>query len=602
MTRHARLARDASHDAPPPPPGRVRCAVYTRKSSEEGLDQAFNSLDAQREAGLDYIRSQKHQGWVAVSDSGGGGFDDGGYSGGNTDRPGLARLLAEIDAGRIDVVVVYKVDRLSRSLADFARLMQLFDERGVSFVSVTQQFNTTTSMGRLTLNMLLSFAQFEREVTGERIRDKIAATMKKGLWTHGTPPLGYRRALPTEPAGIHVVPDEAAVVRQIFEGYAAKASLVALAQDLAARDVFTRSLVSKAGVERGRRRFTATALYKVLTNPVYIGKITHTRRASARGEVRTEVYDGVHEPIIARELWDRVQDRMQRAKRDERVRWTHTHLLRGKLRTAEGFAMSPSNTKRRDSSGAAAPPYLYYVSQKAMKHGYASCPIKSVNAACLDDVVRGMVLDEAASKGHQSTFDDPSKRDAVVRDLVREVVVGPERLTVTIDAAALRSLERDPAAQPGSSSAPPRRCVFTPSVVDDGDSITLALDVRIRKLDGRRLLVAPSGQDLLATHGRDGASGRTAARAPDPTIVRAIGLAYAALRLILAEHLSLDEAARRLAVPRSTVKYVLPIAQLGPVPLHAALTGSLPPRTTVKRLLRVARELDWQKQQERMGR
>ncbi|MFG0249348.1 MAG: recombinase family protein, partial [Phycisphaeraceae bacterium JB051] len=263
-----------------------RCAIYTRKSHEEGLDQAFNSLDAQREAGLDYIRSQKHEGWQAIDTQ----YDDGGYSGGNIQRPAIQQLIEDIKHGSIDVVVVYKVDRLSRSLHDFAQLMKLFDEHQVCFVSVTQQFNTTTSMGRLTLNMLLSFAQFEREVTSERIRDKLAATKKKGLWVTGQPPLGYK----VIDKHLHIHPDEVKLVEKIFRGYLESQSLLELAELLNAQGHNTKQWTSTRGITHGGKPLTPKYLYRVLTNPVYIGKITHNQH----------VWPGIHKPIIPRKLWD----------------------------------------------------------------------------------------------------------------------------------------------------------------------------------------------------------------------------------------------------------------------------------------------------------
>src|SRR5262245_31517338 len=235
----------------------VRCAIYTRKSSAEGLAQAFNSLEAQREAGVDYVKSQKHEGWEVVRAR----YDDGGFSGATMQRPALERLLADIESGDIDVVVVYKVDRLSRSLGDFAQMMQRFDRHGVSFVSVTQQFNTTNSMGRLTLNMLLSFAQFERDIAGERIRDKLAATRKKGMWVSGQPPLGYRLQKEGEERKLYVVPEEAVLVRKIFSGYLETPSLIDLAERLNAAGHTTKGFRSKTGRSHGDRRLTNKYLY-----------------------------------------------------------------------------------------------------------------------------------------------------------------------------------------------------------------------------------------------------------------------------------------------------------------------------------------------------
>ncbi|QYU68920.1 recombinase family protein [Leptolyngbya sp. 15MV] len=440
----------------------VRCAVYTRKSSEEGLDMAFNSLDAQREAGLDYIKSQKHQGWTAITTA----YDDGGYSGGSTDRPGLQRLLDDIRKGRVDVVVVYKVDRLSRSLADFARLMQTFDEHNVSFVSVTQQFNTTTSMGRLTLNMLLSFAQFEREVAGERIRDKIAATKRKGVWVCGQPPVGYR--LPCEGDAdfvpgdrtLRVIEPEAELVRAIFNGYLELGSLVDLAARLNAEGHTTKSWTSSRGKIHGGRPLTAAFLYRVLTNPVYIGKIAHTRgRNNKSVSKQTEVHQGHHQPIIDQATWDSVHARMGTIERESRHKWTHTHLLKGKIRTSEGHAMSPGSVQRpvskrddcrRVRGDTARRIVRYYVSQKAVKQGFMTCPIKTINAAHIDDLIRGLVLDHLKNHHHANLRDQqPETRDRWIREVVHRVVVATDRITVEliheriaacVDAARIRKL------------------------------------------------------------------------------------------------------------------------------------------------------------------
>ncbi|WP_435626294.1 recombinase family protein [Candidatus Ferrigenium straubiae] len=270
----------------------LNCAIYTRKSSEEGLEQDFNSLDAQREACEAFVLSQQHEGWRAIATQ----YDDGGYSGGNMDRPALKRLLEDIDNKRIQVVVVYKVDRLTRSLADFAKIVERFDVRGVSFVSVTQQFNTTSSMGRLTLNVLLSFAQFEREVTGERIRDKIAASKQKGMWMGGTPPIGYRGNART----LEVEESSASLIRHIFSRYLALGSVHELKRELDAENRVAPNRVSNAGNTYGGVRFSRGQLYRILTNPIYIGQIAH----------REKTYIGQHSRIIDPELWDAVQAKM----------------------------------------------------------------------------------------------------------------------------------------------------------------------------------------------------------------------------------------------------------------------------------------------------
>jgi site-specific DNA recombinase len=275
-----------------------RCAIYTRKSSEEGLEQDYNSLHAQREACEAFIRSQAGEGWRLVKTA----YDDGGFSGGSMERPGLQQLLADIRTGQVDTVVVYKVDRLTRSLTDFARMVEVFDARGVSFVAVTQQFNTTTSMGRLTLNVLLSFAQFEREVIGERIRDKIAASKRKGIWMGGFPPLGYD----VRERKLIINHDQAETVKGIFERYLELGSVRLLASDLRQRGIVSSARVSKRRSTRGGREFSRGALYHLLCNPIYVGEIRH----------KSDRYPGQHEAIVSRDLWDRVQRQL----RDRRAR------------------------------------------------------------------------------------------------------------------------------------------------------------------------------------------------------------------------------------------------------------------------------------------
>jgi site-specific DNA recombinase len=269
----------------------IRCAVYTRKSTEEGLEQEFNTLDAQRECGESFIRSQAAEGWQCLAER----YDDGGFSGGNMDRPALKRLLTDIEAGKVDAVLVYKVDRLSRSLLDFAKMMDLFDRHHVAFVSVTQQINSATSMGRLMLNVLLSFAQFEREIIGERTRDKIAAARRKGKWAGGHPILGYD----IDPRALKLIvnEDEAAQVRAIFELYLQHERLVAVIVELNRRGWVNKRWVTRKGQIRGGKPFTKTSIHKLLTNVTYIGKVRH----------KNELHDGEQPALIAPEVWQRVQ-------------------------------------------------------------------------------------------------------------------------------------------------------------------------------------------------------------------------------------------------------------------------------------------------------
>ncbi|WP_242141145.1 recombinase family protein [Sphingomonas sp. TREG-RG-20F-R18-01] len=277
-----------------------RCAIYTRKSSDEGLDQAFNSLDAQREAGEAYVKSQAHEGWKLLSTR----YDDGGFSGGSLERPALQRLLADLDAGRIDVVVVYKIDRLTRSLADFARIVERLDARGASFVSVTQSFNTTSSMGRLTLNVLLSFAQFEREVTGERIRDKIAASKARGMWMGGVPPFGYDLPTPGTRT-LRVNPVEAAVVCTIYERYVEVGSVHRLVQLLAAEGVVSKRHETARGRVFGGVAFGRGALLHLLRNRTYLGQIVHKDRC----------HEGEHDAIVPLALFERVHHKLESSRR-----------------------------------------------------------------------------------------------------------------------------------------------------------------------------------------------------------------------------------------------------------------------------------------------
>jgi site-specific DNA recombinase len=338
---------------------KLRCAVYTRKSSEEGLDQEFNSLDAQREACEAYIASQRPEGWVLVHDR----YDDGGVSGGTLDRPALKRLLADIENGLVDVVVVYKIDRLSRSLMDFARLVEVFDANEVTFVSVTQSFNTTTSMGRLTLNVLLSFAQFEREVIGERIRDKFAASRARGMWMGGWAPLGYD----VRDRKLVVNKAEAALVRRIVERFLKLGSATKLVGELA-----------EDGIRNKRGKpMDKGFLYKLLNNRLYLGEAVHKGTA----------YPGEHEAIIGQDLWDKVHGILQESprRRASKARAQTPALLKGLTFGPTGHAMVPTHTRRRGRL------YRYYVSTAVLKSVRDACPIGRVPAGEMEAAVIGQV-------------------------------------------------------------------------------------------------------------------------------------------------------------------------------------------------------------------
>ncbi len=339
----------------------VRCAIYTRKSTEEGLEQEFNSLDAQREAGEAYIASQKSAGWVCLPDQ----YDDGGFTGGNMDRPAFQRLMNDAAAGKIDCVVVYKVDRFSRSLLDFTRVMARLEESGVTFVSVTQQFNTTTSMGRLTLNILLSFAQFEREIISERTRDKIAAARRKGKWIGGRPILGYD-IVPTG-RKVTVNEDEASRVREIFGLYLEHQSLLAVVAELDRRGWRTKEWVTRKGKTSGGRPFDKTNLYRLLSNIAYIGKIRY----------KDEVHEGEHAGIVDPDVWRRVQDLLRRNGRTggKDVRNKYGAMLKGLLRCEPcGCGMAHTYTSKGGKR------YRYYVCLNAQKRGWHTCPSKAIPA------------------------------------------------------------------------------------------------------------------------------------------------------------------------------------------------------------------------------
>jgi site-specific DNA recombinase len=394
----------------------IRCAVYTRKSCEEGLELEFNSLDAQRESAEAFIASQQHEGWTCLSEH----YDDGGFSGGNMDRPALNRLLADIAAGKVDCVVVYKVDRLSRSLLDFARIMETFDKHGVSFVSVTQQFNTTHSMGRLTLNILLSFAQFEREIIGERIRDKIAAQRRKGKWAGGVPVLGYDVDRSSASPKLVVNAEEAVRARRIFSLYLELGSLLPVVDELTRRGWCNKSWKTKKGLARGGRPFDKCSVYALLTNPIYIGKIRH----------KSDVFAGEHEPIIEASVFEEVRATLMK---NGRGRGNHLINKYGALLKGLLFCEACGQTMVHTFTGRGSKRYRYYTCGKAIKSGWDSCPTKSlpageIEAAVVDQIrciahdadVRSEVLRQARSKADDELAEQATQQSQLERQLARD--------------------------------------------------------------------------------------------------------------------------------------------------------------------------------------
>jgi site-specific DNA recombinase len=432
---------------------KVRCAVYTRKSSEEGLELAFNSLDAQREACAAYIDSQRHEGWLALDDC----YDDGGYSGGTLERPALQRLIRDIEAGRVDTVVCYKIDRLSRSLTDFARLVEVFEHNSVTFVSVTQSFCTTTSMGRLTLNILLSFAQFERELAGERIRDKFAASRAKGMWMGGRPPLGYD----VKARKLVVNPAEADLVRLIFRRFLDLGSALLLIRELNAGGHRTKSWTTQAGTFREGRPFDKGTLYKILRNRTYLGEAVHKGTS----------YPGEHEPIVDRATWERVHEVLAlNARRRANVARARTPApLRGLMRCTHcGSAMTPTHTRRRGRL------YRYYICLGASRRGHDTCPVRSIAASEVEGLLVGQVRrllaspevvartiaavrredgaaqDAVLEEGDiiealgalEPVWDElyPAEQARIMRLMIERIDVAPDGISVTLHAAGIRSL------------------------------------------------------------------------------------------------------------------------------------------------------------------
>src|SRR5512134_3251566 len=390
---------------------KTRCAVYTRVSTDERLDMEFNSLDAQREAALSYIASQKHEGWIVVGDR----YDDGGFSGGTMERPALQRLLCDVENGALDVIVVYKVDRLSRSLTDFARIVAIFERHRVSFVSVTQAFNTTTSMGRLTLNILLSFAQFEREVSAERTRDKVAASRRKGLWMGGTPPLGYdvlHRKLVVNKT-------EAKLVQMIFRRFLKLGSATKLAQELRRAGHTTKAWTTQDGKCRQGKPIDKGALYRILGNRVYLGEAVH----------KGTPYPGEHAAIIDRALWDKVHAILAQ---NTVVRANHSRaqtpaLLKGLLFAPGGHAMTPSHTRKAGKL------YRYYVAIDAIHQGYSECAVRAVPAAEVEEAVIAQVRHLLQTPEVIARIWAAAKPEGGVPE--REVVGDPHRIRAAMGGA-----------------------------------------------------------------------------------------------------------------------------------------------------------------------
>jgi DNA invertase Pin-like site-specific DNA recombinase len=512
-----------------------RCAVYTRKSSEEGLEQAFNSLHAQREACEAYIKSQAHEGWKLVKTA----YDDGGLSGGTLDRPALQRLLAEVAAGRINVIVVYKVDRLTRSLADFARIVETLDGHGASFVSVTQQFNTTTSMGRLTLNVLLSFAQFEREVTGERIRDKVAASRRKGMWMGGTVPLGYD----VKNRELVVNESEASAVREIFNSYVRLGTVAELRTDLWRRGILSKHWTSSSGRTRGGMKFSRGALYWLLRNPVYVGRVVH----------KGQSYEGRQEAIVEQALWERVQVLLsdKSATRERRPVLPGGRPLAGRLFDGRGNAMSPTYATKPNGRR-----YHYYVSQALLQNEKGRVgAIARVSAEAVEQLVQRAVI---ASSG-----DNASSPAEALRQRIERVVVHSDRVEIV-------------------RAMPP---VDKATAEEEEEPLTDRTIVVAAKLVHRNRAVILD----------DGAAG------PDPAVLKALCRAHDWRGwLERGEVLSYRAIASKAGVTSSYMQIILPLAFLAPRLTRELLDGRRRLRGGLIARLRQGIPADWGQQLDRV--
>lgn len=546
----------------------IRCAVYTRKSTEDGLDQEFNSLDAQYEACTAYISSQKHEGWKLVADR----FDDGGISGATLERPAVQRLLAEIDAGRVGMVVVYKIDRLTRSLADFVRLVERLDAKGCSFVSVTQAFNTSSSMGRLTLNVLLSFAQFEREVTAERIRDKIAASKKKGLWMGGSVPLGYDRHPDPQRRELVVNEGEAATVLALFELYARLGNLRLVEKEAERLRLCSRSMRLPDGTYRPPAPFSRGQLHYLLTNPVYNGRIRHKEKD----------YPGLHAAIINSARWDEVQAKLVSARARPRGRTGASgerRSLTRKVRDETGDVLTPTHCQRHGRR------FSYYVSHRLIAGGKDASGWR-LPAEQLETAVGRMVCDHLRCLATSQRFlslpeaEAAQRLSAAIGPVLKQLKTSPTNLTKIV-----------------------QRINLTPSRADIHlDATALACLVDLLPSDLAAEVVQFTAPFALARRGIEMriVAGQTEA-APDDTLIRVLADARSWARA-LQSGTSLNELVRISGYSEPYLRARLPLAFLAPKLQQMILEGRQPPDLTVARFVRERIPLDWAEQERLFGR
>jgi site-specific DNA recombinase len=569
------------------PARKMRCAIYTRKSSEECLEQAFNSLDAQREACAAFILSQKHEGWTVLPAM----YDDGGFSGGTMDRPALKRLLGDIAASKVDVVVVYKIDRLTRSLFDFAKIVEAFDTKGVSFVSITQQFNTTTSMGRLTLNVLLSFAQFEREVTGERIRDKIAASKKKGMWMGGLPSLGYD----VQNRKLIVNDKEALTVLHIFRRYIQLRSVRALQAELDTAGIRSKRRTLADGTQYGGQKLSRGALYLMLQNRIYRGEITHKGNA----------YPGEHSAIVEKALWDEAQAVLteNRVDRATGSGAKHPSLLAGMAFDEKGERLTPSHAVKKGTR------YRYYVSTSLItgkakdRSGGRRIPAANLETLVItrlrtfladqgaildaihDEHVKGAEQNRLIGRGRQIAEElatmAPDQTRAMLMPLLSRVDVRSDRVEINIRRGRLVELLGAQSIDPTTQ----RKRLGN----DSEDVLTLTVRARLQRV-GRemRMLVENSDDQMTA----------------DPGLLRIIARAHdIQARLMQNTDLTVHVIASQERVSEGYVSRLLRLPSLAPDIITAIINGKSPPQLTAKKLMRLTLQIpiDWTEQRKLLG-
>lgn len=554
----------------------VRCAICTRKSSEEGLEQDFNSLDAQFAACSAYIASQASEGWTLINAR----YDDGGISGGTLERPALQRLLTDIAAGRIDIVVVYKVDRLTRSLLDFAKLVEAFDKAGTSFVSVTQSFNTTTSMGRLTLNMLLSFAQFEREVTAERIRDKLAASKQRGMWMGGTPPLGYR----PDGRSLAIAEDHAGIIRSIFQTYLDFGNVRLLQDRLEVDGIVKPRRTTKAGRPYGGGPFSRGELYAILGNPIYIGRIRHGKTT----------YPGLHPAIIEQEMWDTVQKQLKENGRGTRSspRVRHPSILAGKLfdnRDEPLIAVHANKGKVR---------YRYYVSRslqhsgEAQKTGGVRLPAREIETLVIEQLWRA-VSDPIGMLGPSTSSPDEhdipalvekaqelaallrNGRDGLVQTLVGDIV---DRIDITLSEVRIKL----------DLTGLSRHLKMT---IDTESPVLLITTPATLKRSGLAMrMVVDTGEAAIG-------------REPDARLIGTIAKAHRWWGRLLEEpDLTITDLARSEGVTSSYMTRIIRLAFLDPAIVTRIIEGKAPADIDTKRLTQAdAVPIAWSEQRQKLG-